>query len=198
MRLCVYCASSTDVAPEHVAMARHTGTWIGAHGHTLIWGGCNLGLMHSVGLATQQAGGRVVAVLPGFLNARDLAFENADEVVITETLAERKRHMRDNADVFVALSGGIGTWDEVLEVLALKKLARLNAPIVLANVGGYFDALLQMIEHSVAERFNPAELTQLFHVVRDAQGMSDALGAATRSGTPRASFRPAGRVDPLQ
>ncbi len=198
MRVCVYCASSADIADAHVAMAQHTGTWIGEHGHTLVWGGCNLGLMQAVGAATQAAGGRVIAVVPGFLNARDLAFATADEIVITETLAERKRYMRENADVFVALSGGIGTWDEVLEVLALKKLARTDAPIVLANVNGYFDPLLSMIERSVEERFNPRGLSDLFEIVRDPQTMSDALDAATRSRTPETSFRPAPGGDRLQ
>jgi uncharacterized protein (TIGR00730 family) len=175
MRVCVYCASSSNVAVAHVDMARHTGTWIGQHGHTLFWGGCKLGLMQVVGEAAQQAGGRVVAVLPRFLAEHDIAFETPDERVVTETLAARKSYLRENADVFVALPGGVGTWDEVIEVLALKKLARLDAPVVLANVEGYFDPLLQMIERSVSERFSPPDFARLFRVARDARDMSRVL-----------------------
>lgn len=178
MRVCVFCASSNDIASAHVEMARDTGTWIGQRGHTLLWGGCKLGLMQAVGEAAQQAGGRVVAVLPRFLAERDITYESPDECVVTETMAARKSYLRDNADAFVALPGGIGTWDEVIEVLALKKLARLDAPVVLANVEGYFDPLLQMIERAVSEGFSPPDLARLFGVAHDAQDMSRLLRAA--------------------
>ena len=180
MRICVYCASSEEIDAAHVEMARATGTWIGAHGHSLIWGGCRLGLMQCVGESVQRAGGTVVAVLPRFLAARELAFETADECVVTTTMADRKQYMRDNADAFVALSGGIGTWDEVLEVLALKKLEQLAAPVVIANVGGYFDPLFGMIERSVREGFNPSDLGRLFTVAGNPDQMHRALAAAAR------------------
>lgn len=178
MRVCVFCASSGDVQPAHHDMARALGTWIGAHGHTLVWGGCKLGLMQVVGAAAQEAGGRVVAVLPRFLAERDIAFDAADELLVTESMAARKHSMREQTDVFVALPGGVGTWDEIIEVLALKKLARIEAHVVLANVGGYFDPLLEMFERSVEQRFNPPDFDELFHVVEDSEDMQRVLSSA--------------------
>lgn len=178
MRVCVFGASSADVRPPHHDMARALGTWIGARGHTLVWGGCKLGLMQVVGAAVHEAGGRVVAVLPRFLAERDIAFDAADELVVTETMAERKRHMRQQADAFVALPGGVGTWDEIIEVLALKKLERIATPIVLANVEGYFDPLLEMFERSVEQRFNPPDFAELFDVVEDFEDLQRVLSNA--------------------
>ncbi len=92
--------------------------------------------------------------------------------------------MRENADVFVALPGGVGTWDEVIEVLALKKLARLEAPIILANVGGYFDPLLEMMDRSVEERFSPPHFLSLLDVAEDADIMTQALSEAEANWKP--------------
>ena len=168
MNVCVFCASSGLVPPEYVEAGQQLGTWIGAQGHTLVWGGCNVGLMDVVGQAAQAAGACTVAVLPRFLVERGLAFARADEQVITATMAERKEVMRRRAGAFVALPGGIGTWEEVLEVLALKKLGQLERPIVLANVRGYFDPLLAQVRRSLDEGFSPPDLEGLFRVARTA------------------------------
>ena len=168
MNVCVFCASSGLLPPEYVEAGSQLGAWIGTQGHTLVWGGCNVGLMEVVGQAAQAAGARTVAVIPRFLVERGLAFERADEQVITATMAERKEAMRRRADAFVALPGGVGTWEEVLEVLALKKLGQLEGPIVLANVRGYFDPLLAQVRRSLDEGFSPPDLEGLFSVARTA------------------------------
>ena len=168
MNVCVFCASSTRLRSEYVEAGHALGAWLGKEGHTLVWGGCNVGLMDIVGRAARDAGARTVAVIPRFLVERGLAFDGPDEIVITPGMAARKDAMRQRADAFVALPGGIGTWEEVLEVLALKKLGQLDRPIVIANVLGYFDPLLEQIQRSLDEGFSPPDLGRLFGVARTA------------------------------
>lgn len=175
VRVCVFCASSRNLDAVYVATGRELGEWIGKHGHTLVWGGCNVGLMDVLGRAVVEGGGKNLAVIPEFLVEKGLAFPDVDERIVTIDLAERKAAMRRNADVFVALPGGIGTWEEVLEVLALKKLGQLDRPVLLANVAGYFDPLLQQIERSVRDGFSPSELTQLYDVVSTSEGIHSEL-----------------------
>ena len=169
MNVCVFCASSGEVAPVHVETANALGTWIGKRGHGLVWGGCNVGLMDVVGRAVQRAGGRTIAVIPEFLVARGLAFATPDEQTVTADMATRKAEFRRRSDAFVALPGGIGTWEEVFEVLALKKLGQLAAPIVLLNVAGCYDPLVAQLERSVRDGFTPPDAVALLDVYRDVE-----------------------------
>ena len=166
MNVCVFCASSSRLLPEYLEAGRFLGDWIGQEGHTLVWGGCNVGLMNVVGRAARSAGARTVAVIPRFLVEQNLVFDAADDLVVTAGMAERKTVMRQRADAFVALPGGIGTWEEVLEVMALKKLGQLDRPIVIANLRGYFDPLLAQLQRSLDEGFSPPDLWRLFGVAR--------------------------------
>ena len=181
MNVCVFCASSALLLPAYAEAGRTLGTWIGAQGHTLVWGGCNVGLMDIVGQAARAAGARTVAVIPRFLVERGLAFDGPDELVITPGMAERKDAMRQRADAFIALPGGIGTWEEILEVLALKKLGQLDRPIVIVNVRGYFDPLLKQVQRSLDEGFSPPDVTQLFGVARTAAEIPRHLDGCRRT-----------------
>ena len=181
MQVCVFCASASRIDPAFVECARAVGTWIGERGHTLVWGGCNVGLMNEVGQAARAAGARTVAVIPGFMVERGLAFDPCTERVVTQDLADRKAEFRRRADTFVALPGGVGTWEEVLEVLALRKLERLEAPIVLANINRYYDPLLAMLQRSVEEGFSPPDLLHLFEALPD----TGAVLARLESPAPR-------------
>jgi uncharacterized protein (TIGR00730 family) len=171
VNICVFCASASRIDPAFVDCTRQLGEWIGRRGHTLVWGGCNVGLMQEIGAAVRTAGGRTVAVIPRFLIARGLLFDAPSETIATRDLAERKLEFRRLAAAYVALPGGVGTWEEVLEVLALRKLEQLDAPIVIANVGGYYDPLLDLVQRSVDAGFSPPELGRLFTVAADAPGV---------------------------
>jgi len=175
MNVCVFCASSSAVAPAFVDAAAALGTWIGKRGHTLVWGGCNVGLMDVVGKATQAAGGRAIAVIPEFLVERGLAYATADERCVTVDMAARKSEFRRRAQAYVALPGGVGTWEEVLEVVALKKLGRLVSPIVLVNVAGCYDPLVAQFERSVRDGFTPPDAASLLDVVGDARAAAALL-----------------------
>jgi uncharacterized protein (TIGR00730 family) len=181
MQVCVFCASGSDLHADYVDSAHALGQWIGARGHTLVWGGCNVGLMYAVGRAATAAGAHTVAVIPRFLVERGLAFDPVAERIETEDLAARKSEFRRRADFYVALPGGVGTWEEVLEVLALRKLGRLAAPIVLVNVRGYYDRLLEQIDRSIADGFSPPDLRGMVAVAADAGAVATVLDAEAES-----------------
>ena len=180
MNVCVFCSSSSRVAPRYVEAAERLGHWIGRSGHTLVWGGCNVGLMDVVGRAVQGAGGRTHAVIPGFLVERGLAFPDPDERSVTPDMQERKARFRSLADAYVALPGGVGTWEELFEVLALKKLEQLDAPIVIADIGGYYAPLLEQLSRSYTEGFTAPDVERLYDVAGDAEAVISCLERAPR------------------
>ena len=178
MNVCVFCSSSASLAADHVEAAQAVGRWIGANGHRLVWGGCNVGLMQEIGQAVQSSGGVTRAVVPEFMAQQQLAFEGADEIEIVRDMQERKYRMRQAADAFVVLPGGVGTWEEFLEVLALKKLRRLDAPIVLVNSKGYYEPLLQQFHHSIEESCSTPGILEIFAVATTGQEVQALLQAA--------------------
>jgi len=172
--LCVYCSSSDAVAPIYLETARALGTQIAARGATLIYGGTDLGLMGAVARAVHAGGGRVIGVIPQALQARGIADDFADEVIITRDLRERKATMETRADAFIALPGGIGTLEELLEILTLRQLQAHTKPIVLLNTADYYAPLFTLFAHLYRERFTkPFE--NLYHVADDVEGIFDYL-----------------------
>jgi uncharacterized protein (TIGR00730 family) len=167
MKICVFCSSSDDLDPDFVDTARRLGRWIGAQGHGLVWGGCNVGLMNLLGASVQDGGGTTHAIVPRFMQEKGLVFAAADEVEIVDSMHARKERMRQAADAFVALPGGVGTWEEFFEVLALKKLRRLHAPLILMNTRRYYEPLLTQMRLSRTERFSPVDLLEFFAVAAD-------------------------------
>src|SRR5262249_32731893 len=122
------------------------------------------GLMGTVARATKEAGGRVVGVIPEFMKARELAYEQADELISVLTMRERKMLMETRADAFVALPGGWGTLEEIMEILTLRQVNGLRKPCVFLNQAGYYDGLLEFFRRMVAENFNKPSNLGLFSV----------------------------------
>ena len=164
--LCVYCASSDRIDSKYVAAATRVGEEIGRRQWTLVYGGGKTGLMGAVARGTKSAGGRVVGVIPEFMKARELAFTEADELLSVITMRERKLIMETRADAFVALPGGWGTLEEILEILTLAHLDALRKPIVLFNQDGYYDELLVLFERIVQEKFMHDTIRGKFSVAR--------------------------------
>lgn len=160
--ICVYCSSSDAVAPVYFDAARELGCALADRGHTLVYGGGRRGLMGEVARAVHEAGGRVVGVIPEALMAQH--YKQADETVVTGDMRERKAVMESRADAFIALPGGFGTLEEVLEILTLKQLRFHNKPIVLANIEGYYAHLAEMFEHLYAHHFSKPDYRVLYHV----------------------------------
>lgn len=151
--LCVYCGSRPGHLPAYEACALAVGQWIGQHQGQLVYGGGNSGLMGMVAAATQQAGGRVVGIIPHALADKELARIDCDEFHLVDTMHQRKQMMAEHADAFLALPGGIGTFEEFFEVWTWRQLGYHNKPIGLLNVDGYYDGLLAFMRSTVGQGF---------------------------------------------
>ena len=151
--LCVYCGSRPGNDTRFSDAARAVGTWIGRHGGQLVYGGGHNGLMGTVADATQAAGGRVIGVIPQALVDKEAANRRCDELHIVQNMHERKAMMAERADAFLALPGGIGTFEELFEVWTWRQLAYHAKPLGLLNVAGYYDAMLAFLEQSVGHGF---------------------------------------------
>ncbi len=147
LSICVYCGSSFGTDPAFRMAAEGLGTAIGKAGFRLVYGGGAVGLMGVVAEATLKAGGTVLGIIPQFLVDREVMLPNVTELVITADMHERKRLMFEAADAFVALPGGIGTLEELVEQLTWAQLGRHSKPVVLADVDGFWAPLIDMLQH---------------------------------------------------
>jgi uncharacterized protein (TIGR00730 family) len=151
--VCVYCGSRDGVLPIYAQVAREVGEWIGRHNGQLVYGGGNNGLMGLVAQATAEAGGRVVGIIPTALQPKENTRTACTELYVVETMHERKRMMAERADVFLALPGGIGTFEEFFEMWTWRQLGYHDKPVGLLNTQGYYDGLLSFAKNSVAQGF---------------------------------------------
>ena len=182
--VCVYCGSKPGLDPAFALTARSVGRWIGAHGGQLVYGGGNNGLMGLVAAATLEAGGRVVGVIPKALVEKEWANNACTELHVVDTMHERKRLMAEKADAFVALPGGIGTFEEFFEVWTWRQLGYHDKPVGLLNTGGYYDALIRFLEQSVAQGFMSAWQMDLIRIGTDAPALLEQLVQAAGFAAP--------------
>lgn len=186
LSLGVYCGSRPGLDPRFADAARAVGTWLGAHGGQLVYGGGRNGLMGVVADATQAAGGRVVGVIPHALVAKEWANPACDELHVVDTMHERKALMAERAEAFCALPGGIGTFEELFEVWTWRQLGYHAKPVALLNTAGYYDGLLAFLRHSVGSGFMADSQVQLLDVDSDpATLLARLAAAATRGGEAR-------------
>ena len=162
--ICVYCASSETVDEVYFAAASELGEAIAARGLRLVYGGGNRGLMGALAQAVHGHGGHTIAVIPQALHDLGLTYGDADEIVVTRNMRERKQTMEQRADAFIALPGGFGTLEEFLEVLTLKQLEYHSKPIVLLNTDGFYGPLLELFDHFIDQHFVKPEHRDLFFV----------------------------------
>ena len=151
--LCVYCGSRPGADPVFEQAARETGEWIGRHGGQLVYGGGRNGLMGTVAQATLAAGGRVVGVIPKALVEKEWANHDCTELHVVDTMHDRKRLMAERADAFLALPGGIGTFEEFFEVWTWRQLGYHDKPVGLLNQAGYYDGLIGFLRQTVRQQF---------------------------------------------
>jgi len=164
--ICVFCASSSGLPEVYRRAARELGAELARRGHRLVYGGGNVGLMGELARSVHEHGGTVFGAIPRTLVDRELAYGAADELVVTDTLRERKAEMDAHADAFLALPGGFGTLEELLEVITLRQLRLHDRPVVLLNVAGYYDPFLAMVGSMVEQGFAPVGEGALFRVAR--------------------------------
>jgi uncharacterized protein (TIGR00730 family) len=176
--VCVYCGSGKGKNARYAAAARTLGKSLAKSGIGLVYGGGSLGLMGEVATATLKHGGHVTGIIPSFLSNRERMLEAVNELVVTDDMHQRKMEMFRRSDAFVALPGGIGTLEELVEQLTWSQLGRHKKPIVLANIDGFWTPFLSLLSHMGAESFIRPGLEVTFHVVERAQ---DILPAALRA-----------------
>ena len=179
--LCVYCASSDRLDPKYYAAAAELGREMVLHGWDLVYGGGRTGTMGAVARAVKQNGGRVIGVIPEFMKVRELAYNEAAELVTVITMRERKLLMETRADAFVALPGGWGTLEEILEILTLRQLDVVKKPCVLFNQDGFYDPLLQLFNRMLAENFFKPSNLELFQVADTAAAVFERIEAAAET-----------------
>ena len=151
--LCVYCGSRPGVDPRFAALAADVGRWIGSHGGQLVYGGGNNGLMGVLATAALEAGARVVGIIPHSMVEREWAKRDCTELHVVDNMHQRKSMMAERADAFLALPGGIGTFEELFEVWSWRMLEFHRKPVGLLDIGGYYGSLLQFLEQSVGHGF---------------------------------------------
>jgi len=164
--LCVYCSSSDRLEPKYYAAADEVGREMARREWTLVYGGGKTGLMGTVARGVKTGGGRVVGIIPEFMKARELEFTEADELISVLTMRERKMLMETRADAFLALPGGWGTLEELLEILTLAHLEVLRKPVVILNQDGFYDDLLRLCDRIVAEKFMHATIRGKYAVAQ--------------------------------
>jgi uncharacterized protein (TIGR00730 family) len=179
--LCVYCSSSDRLDPKYSQAATAVGREMVRRGWDLVYGGGNVGLMGTLARAVKISGGRVVGVIPEFMKAKELAFLEADEMHSVVTMRERKLMMETRADAFLALPGGWGTLEEIMEILTLRQLDVLRKPCVFFNQDGFYDELLRFFDRMIGESFNKPSNLKLFSVAKTVEEVFDQLenGAIT-------------------
>ncbi|MGD9556545.1 MAG: TIGR00730 family Rossman fold protein [Mangrovibacterium sp.] len=169
MKICVFSSSSNAIDPVYIGEAVKLAEEIGRKGHTLINGGANVGLMQQVLETASAAGARTIGVIPEKLTGYNLSSPHAGELIISRDMSERKAIMRDLADAFIALPGGFGTLEEILEVITLKQLDYHRKAIVFINTNSYFDDLFRQFERAYTERFAKETYRELYAVVRSSE-----------------------------
>lgn len=151
--ICVYCGSGPGTNPRFVEAAKAFGKSLAENGIRLVYGGGSIGLMGAVATSALDHGGSVTGIIPDFLTARENALTRVQEMVVTPDMHERKRLMFERSDAFVALPGGIGTLEELVEQLTWKQLGRHTKPVLLANIDGFWEPLLALLAHMRATEF---------------------------------------------
>jgi uncharacterized protein (TIGR00730 family) len=179
--LCVYCGSSPGTDPAFVAAAQAFGETLAKNNIRLIYGGGSVGLMGTLANAVLDHGGHVTGIIPEFLTKRERPRRVAQELIVVPDMHARKRSMFDRADGFVALPGGLGTLEELVEQLTWAQLGRHRKPILIANIAGYWDPLLRLIEHMRTVKFVPSAFNVDFLVASRIEDILPAMRQAAHA-----------------
>ncbi len=191
--ICVFCGSSPGSRPAYALAAEALGLEMGRRGHNLVFGGGGVGLMGVVADSVLAAGGEVLGVIPEALFRKDVAHKGLTELRVVESMHERKAAMVEASHAFIALPGGMGTLEELLEVLTWAQLGFHSKPVGILDVGGYFHHLLALLDHGVAQRFLRAEHRDMLISSEDPGELLDQLVAFEPSAVDKWIDGPGGR-----
>jgi cytokinin riboside 5'-monophosphate phosphoribohydrolase len=169
MNICVFSSSSNAIPEIYFEEGRNLGRLIGQQGHSVINGGANVGLMETVTVAASKAGARTIGIIPEAFISRSLASDQLHELIITRDMQERKARMREMADAFIALPGGFGTIEEIMEVLTLRQLNYHCKPIVFINTANFFSYLFRQFELFFEQQFTKELYRELYFIADNAE-----------------------------
>lgn len=166
MRICVYGAASPNIDAEYITKVEELGREMAKRGHSLVFGGGKNGLMGAVARGVHENGGETLGVMPGFFieQSAEVLYEHCDKFIKTETMRERKQIMEENADAFIVVPGGIGTYEEFFEILTSKQLLRHNKPIAIYNVSGFYNELGSALKNAIKKNFVKKQCLDLFRM----------------------------------
>lgn len=181
----VFCGASSGVPESYLSAARELGKQLAGRHLTLVYGGGRTGLMGALADAALQAGGEVIGVMPDFLVQREVAHSGLSELLVVSSMHERKAHMAQRGDAFIALPGGLGTLEEFFETLTWTQLGLQCKPHGLLNVNGYFDALLTFLQHGHTEGLISTPPEETIRVHHEPSALLDALSSIMTKGTTR-------------
>ena len=153
MNVCLYGASSTQIAESYITATEKLGEALAAAGHSLVYGAGGSGLMGAAARGMTRGGGTIIGVVPSFFKVDGILYDGCTEMVFTETMRERKQIMEERSDAFIVTPGGIGTYEEFFEIYTLKQLGRHQKPIILYNIDGFFDRLYDILKGLVEDGF---------------------------------------------
>lgn len=179
MNICVFGAASSEIDEKYVKAVEIMGKQLAERGHNLVFGAGGQGLMGAAARGFKNGGANITGIIPEFFKEAEVEqiYEECDELIYTDTMRERKGKMEELADVFIIVPGGIGTFEELFEVLTLKQLGRHKKAIAIYNIDGYYDSMESMLEHSIDERFVRENCKMLYSSFSDLQSMIDYLEA---------------------
>ena len=182
MRICVYGAASPTIDPEYIRKVEEMGRQMAARGHSLVFGGGGNGLMGAAARGIRDGGGYIMGVIPKFFDEENVEAicDFCDELIQPDTMRQRKQIMEDNADAFIVVPGGIGTFEEFFEILTLKQLCRHNKPIVLYNLKGYYDDLNRVMEASMQKNFIRENCRELYQTTDDLERLFSYIETPTQ------------------
>lgn len=146
MKICVFCSANEQIDPEFFHMTEELGRWAAENGHTIVYGGVNMGLMECVAKATKEAGGHTVGVVPSIIEKRGRLSDFVDVEIPCDNLSDRKQLMADMSDVFITLPGGLGTLDEIFTIVASATIGYHTKKVVLYNMKGFWDGLVALLD----------------------------------------------------
>jgi uncharacterized protein (TIGR00730 family) len=187
-KVCVYCASSTQADESYLSAAQRLGEVMAAHSITIVYGGGGVGSMGRLADGALAAGGNIVGVIPRFMKQLEWFHSGVQEFVEVDDLHDRKRRLLEGVDAVVALPGGSGTLDELLEAISLKRLGSFTGPIVMVNTGGFFDPLLEMLERCIEQRFMHPRHRDMWQVVDEPEEVIAAFDVAPPWSTDAIDF----------
>lgn len=173
MNICLYGASSEAINKFYIEGVETLGREMAKRGHVLVYGGGARGLMGAAARGMRAGGGKIIGVSPAFFNIDGVVFKDCTELIVTETMRQRKQIMEDKADAFIMVPGGIGTFDEFFEILTLKQIGRHSKAIAILNLNGYFNEIFRLLQKAMDEKFMKEACHELTAAFTDIYEMLD-------------------------